>query len=283
MTTGSLLAISDLHVAYPENREFTESLRPRTEDDWLIVAGDVAERYADVEWAIKLLSGRFAKVLWAPGNHELWTHPSDPVGLRGEMRYRRLVEMCQEHGVVTPECPYPIWEGRGGPATIAPLFLLYDYSFRASQTTTAALSLRAAYEAGVVCADEVFLHPDPYPDRAAWCHARVETTRRRLRAVHPDCPTVLVNHYPLVRHPTRILRHSEFALWCGTSLTADWHREFRAVAVVYGHLHIPRVTWHDGVRFTEVSIGYPREWKSWPKRPGLRQILPVPEDATSAR
>jgi hypothetical protein len=32
-------------------------------------------------------------------------------------------------------------------------------------------------------------------------------------------PTVLVNHYPLMREPTRILRHPAFARWCGTEAT----------------------------------------------------------------
>ncbi|MGW5847210.1 metallophosphoesterase family protein [Streptomyces sp. NPDC055254] len=277
MHGGSLLAISDLHIGYRENREFTEALRPRSDEDWLIVAGDITENYADFEWAVQHLAGRFAKVVWAPGNHELWTHPSDPVDLRGAARYERLVRLCQEHGVATPECPYPVWQGQGGPVTVAPLFLLYDYSFMAPGATTVEESLRIAYDAGVVCSDEMLLHPDPYPDRAAWCHARVELTRARLRAVAADRRTVLVNHFPLLREHTRILRYPEFAQWCGTELTADWHREFRAAAVVYGHLHIPRVTWHDGVRFVEASVGYPREWRGRPTRPGLRQILPVPD------
>ena len=54
-----------------------------------------------------------------------------------------------------------------------------------------------------------------------------------------------------------------------------------AAAVVYGHLHIPRTTWHDGVRFEEVSVGYPREWQRAARAAAavLRQILPVPEAA----
>ncbi len=55
-----------------------------------------------------------------------------------------------------------------------------------------------------------------------------------------------------------MLRYPEFAQWCGTERTADWHTRFNAKAVVYGHLHIPRTTWEDGVRFEEVSLGYPR-------------------------
>ena len=45
-----------------------------------------------------------------------------------------------------------------------------------------------------------------------------------------------------------------------TTRTADWHTRFRAEVAVYGHLHIPRTTHYDGVRFEEVSLGYPREW-----------------------
>ena len=45
---------------------------------------------------------------------------------------------------------------------------------------------------------------------------------------------------------------------------------------MYGHLHIPRTTSYDGVRFEEVSVGYPREWKTQTHRPQgwLRVILP---------
>ncbi len=43
-----LLAVSDLHVGYAENRAIVEDLRPGSDGDWLIVAGDVAERIDDV-------------------------------------------------------------------------------------------------------------------------------------------------------------------------------------------------------------------------------------------
>ena len=45
--------------------------------------------------------------------------------------------------------------------------------------------------------------------------------------------------YPLIREPTMILRYPQFAQWCGTTRTRDWHLRFNAAAVVYGHLHIP--------------------------------------------
>jgi 3',5'-cyclic AMP phosphodiesterase CpdA len=273
-----LLAVSDLHVAFPENRKIVENLRPDSAADWLLVAGDVGELFADIEWALRTLSERFATVVWAPGNHELWTHPRDVVQLCGEERYRRLIRLCQSLGVVTPEDPYLVWDGAGGPVTIAPMCLLYDYTFRPPGAATKAEGLALAYESGVVCADESLLHPDPYPSREAWCQARIEITERRLAAMEASLPAILMNHFPLVREPTRLLRYPQFAQWCGTERTIDWHVRFNAAAVIYGHLHIPRTTWHDGVRFEEVSLGYPREWQSWGRVPGrLRQILPVPE------
>ncbi|MBB4677097.1 metallophosphoesterase family protein [Crossiella cryophila] len=276
-----LLAVSDLHVAYPENRTIVEEqLHPGHPGDWLIVAGDVGELYADIEWALTLLAQRFDTVIWVPGNHELWTPKEDPVQLRGDQRYRRLVEMCRELGVYTPEDPFPVWRGAGGPVAIAPLFVLYDYTFRTDPADDKAAALAKAHAAGVVCTDEFLLHPNPYPSRDAWCRSRLTITQRRLDAHDSSLPLVLVNHWPLVRDPTFVLRYPEFALWCGTEGTADWHRRYRVSAAVYGHLHIPRTTTYDGVRFEEVSIGYPRERKMYgglPRGP-LRQILPVEEN-----
>lgn len=274
-SAGRLLATSDLHVSFPENRSIVEGICPESDGDWLLVAGDVGEFVADIEWVLRLLSRRFATVVWAPGNHELWTPREDPVQLRGEYRYRHLVEVCRSLGVRTPEDPYLVWTGDSGPVRIAPLFVGYDYSFFPPGTTNSEEGLKRAYDAGVVCSDEFLLHPDPYPSRSAWCDARVRETESRLTELEDGLPIVLVNHYPLVREPTDVLYHPEFAQWCGTQSTADWHRRFRAAAVVYGHLHIPRTTYHDGVRFEEVSLGYPREWGKRAHPPGLtRQILP---------
>ena len=272
---GSLLAVSDLHVSYPENRAYVEQLRPRSDADWLLVAGDVCERVADLAEVLGLLARRFAQVVWVPGNHELWSSPGEDA-LRGVARYQQLVEVCRGLGVLTPEDPFPLWPGPDGPVRIAPLFLLYDYSFRPPGTRTKEEGLAYAHGTGVVCTDEYRLHPDPYPQREDWCRDRVALSLRRLEACDPTEPLVLVNHYPLVREPTRILRYPEFAQWCGTEATADWHLRFPVAAMVYGHLHIPRTTWHDGVRFEEVSLGYPREWQPRPTAPVLpREILPA--------
>jgi 3',5'-cyclic AMP phosphodiesterase CpdA len=272
--SGGLYAVSDLHVSYPENRAYVDALEPDSPQDWLIVAGDVAERFLDIAWALHTLRSRYANVIWAPGNHELWTPKGDPVQSRGEQRYRQLVELCRRLDVRTPEDPFEVWTGAAGPVMVAPLFVLYDYSFRPDGADTKEQGLAAAARAGVMATDEALLHPDPYPSREAWCAERVALSEQRLADRPEGLPTVLVNHFPLTVAPTRALRHPEFAQWCGTTRTARWHTAYDAQAVVYGHLHMPRTTHEDEVRFEEVSLGYPREWARRGKAPRPRLILP---------
>lgn len=275
MPARSLLATSDLHVTHEGNREIVESIRPRHDDDWLIVAGDVAESDDAIEWTLSMLASRFAKVIWTPGNHELWTIPTAPTVLRGVDRYEHLVALCRRLGVVTPEDEYPVWETDEEQITVAPLFLLYDYSFR-DPGTSLTDAMEYAYSTGLVFSDEQLLFPDPFASRQEWCAHRVALTERRLAALPPDRRTVLATHFPLHRGPTEMLRHQHLAMWCGTTLTADWHTRFRVAVAVYGHLHIPVTLEYDGVRFEEVSLGYPREWRSRssPPKP-LRSILPA--------
>ncbi|MCM9082392.1 metallophosphoesterase [Streptomyces spororaveus] len=161
-------------------------------------------------------------------------------------------------GVLTPEDDYSVWLANGIALQIAPLLLLYDYTFRAPGAASKEESLALPYESGVVCTDERLLHSAPFPSGRigagpGWL------AERRLAACDPDVPLVLVNHWPLVRQPTGVLRYPEFAQWYGTVLTADWHWRFNVAAPIYGHLHIRCSTVHDGVPFEEVSMGYPRE------------------------
>lgn len=258
-----LYATSDLHVTHRGNAPLVESIRPHSPDDWLIVAGDVGERVQPVIDTLATLRERFATVVWVPGNHELWTTPKDPVQARGQERYEELVRRCRAVDVVTPEDDFPVWEYGEQPRTIVPLFVLYDYSWRtpAAQGHPLTEALRQARAARVVCTDEFYLHPDPYAGRAEWCAQRLELSEKRLATIPASHRTILVSHWPLHRHPTDVLRFPEFALWCGTEETTDWHIRFHAELAVYGHLHIPRTTWRDGVRFEEVSLGYPREWR----------------------
>ncbi|MCA9618065.1 MAG: metallophosphoesterase [Myxococcales bacterium] len=271
-----LWAVSDLHVRHPENRRVVEALEPHPED-WLILGGDIGETVSDLSGVLDLLGPRFAKLLWVPGNHELWTLEGKE-SLRGVAKYDALVGACRARGVLTPEDPYPIFEHEGGRHLVAPLFTLYDYTF--APAGMGPHQARAwALEDGLICVDEQVLHPDPYPSREAWCRARCEETEARLVAATAEagCPTVLVNHFPIREELALLPAIPRFKIWCGTQLTRDWPARFAASVVVYGHLHIRRPRWLDGVRYEEVSLGYPRQWQRFAGKASLlRQILPEP-------
>ena len=271
-----LLAISDLHLRYEVTRKALEDLPPHPED-WLIVAGDVGETEQHLRFAWAVLKHRFARIFWVPGNHDLWTAPPHPAEPRGQEKYDRMVAICRDFGVLTPEDPYIEWPGPGPRALIAPLFLLYDYTFRPDSVPVEE-AIQWAAEENILCSDEVLLHPDPYPSRQAWCAARVAATEPRLAAAAAQAPLVLINHWPLKRDLAVLPRVPRFSIWCGTQRTEDWHLRFRAQAVIYGHLHIRATKHRDGVRFEEVSLGYPQDWDA--RRgiePYLREILPGPQ------
>jgi predicted phosphodiesterase len=253
-----LWATSDLHVGYEENRRAVDELPPMP-DDWLILAGDSGETPAHLDFVLRTLGPKFAQIIWTVGNHDLWTPQSLPVERRGDAHYQRLVRLCRTHGVHTPEDPYIVWPGPGPRTAIVPTFILYDYSFRPDDVAVDNAVAWAA-QSGVRAADEELLHPHPYRSRPEWCAARVAETEARLAAIPRDTRIILVNHFPLRRDHAVLPRIPRFAIWCGTRATEEWHRRFPIEVVIYGHLHIRKTRELDGVRFEEVSFGYPKQW-----------------------
>jgi len=78
-----------------------------------------------------------------------------------------------------------------------------------------------------------------------------------------------------------IPRIPRFSIWCGTRRTEDWHRRFNARVVVSGPLHVRSTRYRDGVRFEEVSFGYPRQHPDVDTIDGfVREIWPAPPSST---
>jgi len=268
-----LWALSDLHVGYDATRRAVEALTDHG-DDWLVLPGDTGDTIAHLALVLDVVTARFARVIWTPGNHDLWTPRQWPEARRGEAHYQRLIETCRARGVLTPEDPFVVWPATGH--VIVPTFTLYDYSF-GPPGLSADAAVAWAGETGVQCADELLLSPAPHRSRAAWCEARVAATEARLDALPHDARTILVNHYPLRADLAVLPRIPRFTIWCGTTRTAHWPTRYRADVVVSGHLHMRSTRWRDGIRFEEVSLGYPPQWRRERTADDyLRQVLPEP-------
>lgn len=248
--TTTLWAVSDLHAAVKANQPRLEEIQPNDPSDWLIVAGDVAERTELIVQVMQQFVDRFHTVMWVPGNHELFCRGTDRY--TGREKYEHLVGELRTIGVITPEDPYPVFAG----VTIAPLFTLYDYSFRGPMMSVEE-ALASARAREIVLTDEVAIAP--FVDIRAWCWDRLAYTTRRLSRVEGE--TILVNHWPLIQEPTDKMLWREIALWCGTRHTRGWPKRYNSRAVIYGHLHMPGVETYDGVDHIEVSLGYPDEWR----------------------
>ena len=116
--TTTLWAVSDLHAAVKRNGPKIDAIQPADPSDWLIVAGDVAERPELIIQVMENLANRFDTVVWVPGNHELFCRSADRH--RGREKYTMLVQAMRAIGVITPEDRYPVFGG----VTICPLFTL---------------------------------------------------------------------------------------------------------------------------------------------------------------
>ncbi|HEY0136685.1 MAG TPA: metallophosphoesterase, partial [Nannocystis sp.] len=220
-----LLALSDLHVGYGVNREALAGLAA-CPDDWLILGGDLGETGEHLRFVFDTLVPRFRQLVWVPGNHELWTSREHGQLLGGLAKYEHLVALCRSYGVLTPEDPYPVWTGEGGPHLLVPMFLLYDYSMRPDDIPQAQARQWAA-EAGIVAADEFRIEAAPHANVPDWCAARLETTQARL-AHAPSLPKILINHWPLREDLIHLPRIPRYTPWCGTRATHDWHRRYDA-------------------------------------------------------
>lgn len=251
MKTRTLWAVSDLHITSPGNRDVVDDLiQPQHPQDWLIVAGDIAERIDVVIETLRVLRDRFEKVIFTPGNHELYSRTQDT--FKGKDRFDALISACRSIGVLTPEDRYPIFAGH----TIVPMFTLYDHSWRAVGLTPQQ-AIDQAMDSGVVLTDHWTI--SPYVDVPQWCRERLKYTVGRLSEVAG--PTVLINHWPLAREAMEGIKAEEIALWSGTRHTQSWPKRYNASHVVYGHLHYPRQFSVEDVTHTEVSLGYPKEWQ----------------------
>jgi 3',5'-cyclic AMP phosphodiesterase CpdA len=282
-------------------------------NDWLICAGDVCDGWTEERFTdtLQLLRHRFAKVIWTAGNHELYTlagaKNDDPKALRGVAKYDRLVQLARNVGVVTPEDPYEKWPGPRSKNTpsfsgkitndnadvrmsdetlpdlhIAPVFTLYDYSYR-PKSVLRENCIAWAQETKVMCTDEFTLHPDPYPTRDDWCHARVAQTEERLNKLmenvdeNGNAPhTILASHFSLRYDMVYSPYLPRFSMWCGTKLTEDWHTKYNAEAVVFGHTHVRNTTVYQNCTFVECSLGYPNQYNTSHKITDyISQVVPA--------
>ncbi len=273
-----LYAIADLHLRYEVTRKALWDLAPHPYD-WLILAGDVGETEEHLRFALGILADRFARLLWVPGNHDLRTIPTKTDDLRGQAKYERLVAICREYGVLTPEDPYVTWPGDGERCILAPTFVLYDYTFRPDHVPVEK-AVEWAAEENLLCSGRgpsstPTRSPPGRPGATSGSASPSRAWGRRRSGAAGDHQSLFPLRQDLAI-PPRIPR---FSIWCGTRLTQDWHLRYRARA---SRLRPPPHPRQPRPRRRPLRGGLPRlppELGPHPRRPPL----PPPDPPRSPR
>lgn len=97
-----LFLVSDLHVNAAENWMWLEQLSNTAfKEDALIIAGDVCEDFDTLKEALTMLCGKFSKVWYTPGNHDLWLSPEDAEAGTSMAKLEDILGICEQLGVAT--------------------------------------------------------------------------------------------------------------------------------------------------------------------------------------
>lgn len=250
-----VFALSDIHVDYDVNVQWLRGLSSSDyRDDILILAGDATHKLPELAAALSGLAARFYKVLFVPGNHELW--------VLGEAPERTSLQKFADVLAVAAESGASTRAYRHGDVLIAPLLGWYDYSFGQPSHDLYAMWMdyhACRWPAGFQADDIATYFTRLNGDLSANGASKVITFSHFLPRIDLVPSHVSGKHRLLdpVLGSTRLERQLRLL---GSSLH------------VYGHSHINRRVSLDGVTYVNNALGYPGE-----ERIARRQLLCIDE------
>jgi len=248
-------ALSDIHVDYPDNLSWLRTLSNEDyQDDVLILAGDVSDNIELLGESLQTLLGKFRKLCFIPGNHELWVSGSDyACSLE---KFAAVQELCRSLEVVI-ECH------REEDLSLVPLHGWYDYSFAEPDR-----HLRRAWRDYRACA---------WPDHLAGSGAINRHFLGLNKAVLEESNKTVISYSHFVPRidlmPDRIPPHKRNVYpVLGSTALGQQVEQLRPHIHVYGHSHVNQSKSIDGTHYVNNAFGYPSETRISSKQ--LRCIFP---------
>jgi len=233
--------LSDLHIDYDVNRCWVSQLSSADyREDILVLAGDVTDDLPALETCLRRLSAIFLKVLFVPGNHDLWVWRD-----RSCNSVQKFRQVCAVAGV----CGISMEPFHCGPLTIVPLLGWYDFSFAAPEPRLLESwgDLRACVWPDAVELSDVSRY---------FCsknEANLALTNRMLISFSHFLPRIdLMPAY--IPHRWRYLYPA-----LGSVLLEEQIRTLKPDLHLYGHSHVNRRVTLEGVRYVNNAFGYPWE------------------------
>jgi len=235
-----VFAISDLHVDFDENKSWLAALSLEDyKHDVLICAGDLSHRLGEVSQSLQSLRKRFDKVMYIPGNHELWVNGHSE-GTSME-KFRQVMRVAAEEGVLTQ--PVILDD-----VSLVPLHGWYDYSF--GEPSADLLQKWADYH---LC-----LWPDGLTQQEI---ALYFLSQNQPLPTDTTKPVISFSHFvprgdlvPNSGTGGRFLRPV-----LGSEALDVQIRKLGAFMHIYGHYHVHGRQELDGVVYVNNALGYPRE------------------------
>ena len=237
-----VFAISDIHVDYDVNAKWVQALsRFDYRDDILILAGDVSHRLPLLAACLSAFTERFHKVLFVPGNHDLW--------VLGETKEKTSLQKFIEVADTVEACGASMAPCHVKGVLFMPLLSWYDYSFGAPSE-----SLKYMWMDFRACR-----WPEGYDAAAIAAHF---AQKNRAPAAGDATSVITFSHFlpriDLV--PAYVPReHRALDPVLGSAGLDKQLRQFRPAIHVYGHSHINRAVRIDGVEYVNNAFGNPQE------------------------
>jgi predicted phosphodiesterase len=237
-----VFALSDIHINFDANREWAGNLSSSDyTDDVLILGGDVSDSLAQLEWCLKTFSRRFAKVLFVPGNHDLWVlHEKDR-----KTSIDKFHQVCR----VMESCEVSMSPFHRDTLSIVPLLGWYDYSF--GEPTRDLLDTWMDY------------HACSWPEDFS-----VNEITEYFLAMNQSA--LNVKNEMVISFSHFVPRIDLMPVWItsknrmlypvlGSSKLESQIRRLNSRIHVYGHSHVNRNVTIDGVCYINNAFGYPHE------------------------
>jgi predicted phosphodiesterase len=245
-----VFALSDIHIDYETNANWVAGVSMADyRDDVLILAGDVTDKLPLLDWCLSTLVNRFARVLFVPGNHELWVI-RDGGGKDSLQKFDEVCKVVESSGASMQ--PF-----RAPGLSIFPLLGWYDYSFGEPSEELKAvwMDYRACrWPAGYTDKD-VTAHFAGFNDERAGTTTGTVITYSHFLPRIDLMPAYIPKVHRLV-YP--VLGSTQLDLQL-RALGSKLH--------VYGHSHVNRKVKIDGVAYVNNAFGYPSE--TWITSKGL--------------
>ena len=236
-----ILAISDLHTDFRENKLLLEQLPDGTyRRDVLIAAGDISDRLETLKSTLALLRSKFMKVFYVPGNHELWVRQGLCTSID---KFFAVLTLCETLDIQTsPEKADGIW--------IVPLFSWYEPRFDADDSGD--VETLGGWADFHLCKWPVGM--------GQVCDFFLKMNEPRLRFY--DGPVISFSHFLPRRDllpPAERLKFKGLPKVAGCAALDAQIRHVQARMHVFGHSHISCDRVIDGVRYIQNPLRYPRE------------------------